>query len=142
MFLYPKVSEAIQGNTLTNGSQTYQFRDPEERSTKSVVRIKDGETVIIGGLIRNEFSQVSTKLPILGDLPFVGGLFRHKGGTSDKNKERELLIFITPHILKDTPAKLAESKKIVLHVREQIAITGFDRQAMISASLNNFERKK
>ncbi len=142
MFLYPKVSEAIQGNTLTNGGQTYQFRDPEERSTKSVVRIKDGETVIIGGLIRNEFSQVSSKVPVLGDLPLVGALFRHKGGDSDKNKERELLIFITPHIVRDTPVKLAEVKKIVLPVREQSALTGFDRQAVISASLNNFEPKK
>jgi len=140
MFLYPKVSEAVQGNTLTSGSSSFQYRDPEERSTKSFVRLKDGETVVIGGLLRHEVTDVRTKLPILGDIPLLGALFRHKGGTSDKNKERELLVFITPHIIKESAKmEIAQVKKVNIPDREQNTFSGFDRTAVINTSLNNFE---
>jgi type IV pilus assembly protein PilQ len=148
MFIYPRVSEATAGNSFTSGNATYQFRDPEERSTKNLVRIKDGETVIVGGLIRNEYSVRRQKIPILGDLPLIGFLFRHKGPLSgetspDKNKERELLVFITPHIIKDTNIELAlGEKKVSLLAREQDRFLGTNRQAAIAATLNNFEKKK
>ncbi|MDD5432936.1 MAG: secretin N-terminal domain-containing protein [Candidatus Omnitrophica bacterium] len=145
MFINPKVSEAIQGNTLTSDGKTNQFRDPEERSSKSLIRIKDGETVIIGGLLRNEFSQVTTKVPFLGDIPILGAVFRHKGGTSDKNKQRELLIFITPHIRKDvitsSSVQLAQAPKQSLPAREQDVALGFNRDLAINSSLRNFEKK-
>ncbi len=76
MFIYPEVSEATAGNTLTSGDQAYTFRDPEVRSTKSIVRIKDGETVIIGGLIRNEFTQVVKKNPYFRRYPFDRSLIQ------------------------------------------------------------------
>ena len=142
MFIYPQVSEATQGNTITSGGQSFQFRDPEVRSTKSVVRIRDNQTVLIGGLIRNEFTQVVKKIPILGDIPIVGALFRHKGGDNDKNKERELIVFITPHIVKDTNLGLVQAKNTGLAAKGQIAISPFDRQSAIDASLNSFEKAK
>ena len=143
MFVYPKVAEAVAGNTLTSGSENFTFRDPEERSTKSIVRVKDGETVVLGGLIRNEITANSSKLPILGDLPIIGMLFRHKGGTADKNKQRELLVFITPHIVKDKPeAKLAKIKNIELPLREQNAVNYSNRDYLIKSSLNNFDKKR
>ena len=65
------------------------------RVLDSTVRLKDGETIILGGLIsENETSKVS-KIPFLGDLPFIGKLFR----TSSKSKVKtELMIYITPHV--------------------------------------------
>lgn len=147
MFIYPKVAEAVAGNSFTSAGSNFQFRDPEERSTKSIVRVKDGETVVIGGLIRNELLVQKTQIPILGDLPLIGSLFRHKGGTSsspDKNKQRELLIFITPHIIKDTAdIKLAQTKKVMLPEREQNTTSaGGSRELAINSSLNSFEKKK
>lgn len=143
MFIYPQVSEATAGNTLTSGGQSYQFRDPEVRSTKSVVRINDNQTVILGGLIRNEFYQTTTKLPILGDLPLIGALFRHKGGSADKNKERELLVFITPHIVKEAGMSgVAAAKKAKMPLREQGGASMLQRQANISKALSNFEKGK
>jgi len=142
MFIYPKVAETVAGSIIVSGGSNFNFRDPEERSTKSVVRIKDGETVVIGGLIRNEFSQVESKIPILGDIPLLGYLFRHKGSDNDKNKERELLIFITPHIIKDTETMLAQGKKIRLPEREQNLATGADRELLINNTLNIFESNK
>lgn len=115
------------------------YKDPEERSTISVVRIKDGETVIIGGLIRNDESETVTKLPILGDIPILGKMFTHK--FKDKNKERELLVFITPRIMKDSTIQLAQAAKPALPEREQGVATAVRRQDIIDASLNNFENK-
>ena len=71
----------------------------------------------------------------------IGALFRHKGSDADKDKERELLVFITPHIVRDSVTELVQARKAVFPEREQDTASGFDRQAFISASLNNFEQK-
>ena len=134
MVIIPSVKDATTSTFNTS------FKDPEERSTKSIVRIKDGETVIIGGLIRKDRSEVVTKMPLLGDIPFLGGLFRHR--YKDKDKDRELLVFITPRIVKDTGIKLAQAKQVSMPEREQSTDSGAVRELAISSSLNNFEKKK
>jgi len=132
MFIFPSVKDATASTFIG-------YKDPEERSTKSVVRINDGETVVIGGLIRHDRSQTDTKLPILGDLPFIGGAFRHKN--KDKDRERELLVFITPHIISSKQIKLKEVKKIDLPIREQNAASGLSRSYMVNSAMNSFEKK-
>jgi len=92
MAVYPKVIQARTGATF--GTQT--FKDPEERGSQSILKVHDGETIIIGGLLRTDDSNTITKLPILGDIPFLGMAFRHKDKSST---ERELIIFMTPHIV-------------------------------------------
>jgi len=140
MFIYPKVAEATAGNSFIVANATYQYRDPEERSTKSMVRVKDGETVILGGLIRKKGNTVITKLPILGDIPVFGKLFTNRN--TDEDRDRELLVFITPHIINDSPVELSQVKTMIVPEREQAAFSGIGRQAVIANSLNTFERKK
>lgn len=60
------------------------------------VRIKDGETLIIGGLIQESEEQTIEKVPVLGDLPVVGALFRN---TFSKRTKEEVVIMVTPHII-------------------------------------------
>jgi type IV pilus assembly protein PilQ len=142
MFIYPEVSEATSGNAITSGGTTFQFRDPEVRSTKSMVRVNDNQTVLIGGLIRNEFNEIVKKVPILGDIPIIGMLFRHKGGTAtnpSKDKQRELIVFITPHIIKDQYTELGAAHKTALLTKDQIGIIPSERRLAIEASLNSFE---
>lgn len=62
------------------------------------VKIKDGETLAIGGLIKDEQYKNSDKIPFLGRLPLIGRLF---GATSDKKAKTDLVIFITPKIIKE-----------------------------------------
>ena len=72
-----------------------------EKSTRQAntqVRVLDGETIIIGGLVQDELQLTRTKIPVLGDLPLLGNLFR---GVVRNNMKTELVIFITPHILKE-----------------------------------------
>jgi type IV pilus assembly protein PilQ len=63
------------------------------------VRIKDGDTLVIGGMINEKESKTVTKVPVLGDIPIVGTMFRSTGTT--KSKE-EMIIMITPKIIYDT----------------------------------------
>lgn len=72
----------------------------------SNIRIKDGETLVLGGLIQEEERKNVTKLPFLGDLPVIGSVFR---STSTSNTKNELVIMITPHIVKDTEDVASET---------------------------------
>ena len=73
------------------------------RSADTVVITPDGQTVVIGGLMRNDSGEVITKIPYLGDIPLLGTLFRHKTTQSQKV---ELIIFVTPHVVQ-YPTQLA-----------------------------------
>ena len=134
MYVYPKVKDA------TTSTFNTAYKDPEERSTKSIVRIKDGETVVIGGLIRHDRSETLTKLPVLGDIPVIGAMFRHRN--KDKDKERELLVFITPHIINSGQVKMEQMQRFSLPIREQSAVTNVNRDYLINSSLNNFDKKR
>lgn len=70
------------------------------------VRIKDGETLIIGGLIQESEQKTVNKIPLLGDLPVVGSLFR---STSTSKAKSELVIMITPKILNDGEGSIADT---------------------------------
>lgn len=138
MFVIPAVAEATTGGTFSGVT----FKDPEIRYTKSMVRVKDGETIVIGGLIRRNSSETITKLPFISDIPFLGKLFTHT--YKDKDRERELLVFITPHIIRDTAIQLAQAKKGALPEREQGTASAAvrKRQEAIDESLKIFETKK
>jgi len=131
MFLYPSVKEA-------RASAMGDYRDPEERGTKSLVRVRDGETVIVGGLIRNDLERVTTQVPIFSDIPIIGALFRHKN--TIKDRQRELLIFITPHIIKDKNIALPKIKETVFFENNSAQGSAAEKQTAIKTSLNSFEK--
>jgi type IV pilus assembly protein PilQ len=92
MFVQPTVSVAKTGATFAGTT----YKDPETRTSIGTLRVKDGETIVVGGLIRQTEETTLKKMPFLGDIPLVGAMFRHK----DKNvNDRELIVFITPHIV-------------------------------------------
>lgn len=66
-----------------------------KRVLDSTVRLKDGETIILGGLIQESISRTTNKIPFLGDIPLLGRLFTNT--FTDKGKS-ELIIFITPYV--------------------------------------------
>lgn len=67
------------------------------KQTSSLVRIREGTTVVIGGLIQNERYKTERKVPFLGDIPYLGIPFR---GIFDSKRRTELVIFITPTIVR------------------------------------------
>jgi type II secretory pathway component GspD/PulD (secretin) len=72
------------------------FQDITTRSVRTMARIKDNETLVIGGLINTNDTSSQQKMPFLGDLPGIGRLFRYDAVNND---DRELVIFVTPHIV-------------------------------------------
>jgi len=68
------------------------------RKASTIVRVKNGETIIIAGLLSEDESTRITKLPILGHIPILGKLFQH---TSINKKKTDLIVEITPQILED-----------------------------------------
>lgn len=73
------------------------------RAADTVAVTADGQTVIIGGLMETDKSTTDTKIPLLGDIPILGNLFKRKQKSDSKT---ELLIFLTPHIVQN-PTELA-----------------------------------
>lgn len=69
-----------------------------KREEKTTVLIGDNETVVLGGLVGSTDNEVETKLPVLGDLPLIGALFRGRRTTERKTN---MIIFLTPHIIDD-----------------------------------------
>ncbi|MEE8166706.1 MAG: type II secretion system secretin GspD, partial [Myxococcota bacterium] len=68
------------------------------RKVDNTVVVNDGETVVIGGLISETFTEIETKVPFLGDIPFLGWLFKTVG---EDRRKTNLLIFLTPHIIRN-----------------------------------------
>lgn len=71
----------------------------DTRQVETQVLVNNGDTVVLGGIYETETRQELDKVPVLGDLPLIGNLFRHSLDTVQK---QELLIFVTPKILKDS----------------------------------------
>jgi len=75
------------------------------RTVETEVMIKDGQTVVIGGLVKSDSSVTTKKIPILGDIPILGFFFNRKNiGASESSpaEKTDLLIFVTARIIKDT----------------------------------------
>lgn len=73
---------------------------PDETSAELVtnIMVKDGQTIVIGGLLRDKITVAKTQVPVIGDLPVIGSLFR---GNADKNERQEVMILLTPHIINE-----------------------------------------
>ncbi len=111
---------------------TGDIKDPEERSATAIMRLKDGQTLFVGGLIKTEVSDTNTKVPILGDIPILGRLFRHK---SKDVQERELLVFLTPHVIQEVESCITNKAKIL--PREQLNSV---KKESVSVALDKFSK--
>ena len=97
---YATVADSVYNENPQTGSRDLAATLLQRRNlTLKNVRIKDGETLVIGGMIREEETKQVNKIPFLGDIPIVGALFR--SSNKDKSKE-EMIIMITPKIVIDT----------------------------------------
>ena len=68
-----------------------------KRTIETTVVIDDGNTLVIGGLIDDQLTRDETKVPCLGDVPYLGWLFKSH---SDSNEKSNLYFFLTPHVIK------------------------------------------
>jgi len=92
----PVLTKLVGQETSPDGNATAPILDTKQAST--LVRVHDGTTIVLGGLIQTENLKNETKVPLLGDLPWVGKLFT---GTFKSKTKEELVIFVTPHIVRE-----------------------------------------
>lgn len=83
------------------GGALGQLRLPQtiQRTVVTKMMLRDRETGIIAGLRQQQFGEKITKIPILGDIPIIGWLFRHRERSADSNRSSNLLILITPTVI-------------------------------------------
>ncbi len=94
MKIRPEVSTATE--FITTGEQKNQIPIVNTSEVETTVRVKDGVTIVIGGLIKDDAAIGNSRVPVLGDIPFLGRAFR--SDTRSTTKE-EIVIFLTPHII-------------------------------------------
>jgi type IV pilus assembly protein PilQ len=90
------VTQDTRGDTVSTSTGDAVAIDTQEISTQ--VLVENGETIVLGGIFQQSSSNDIRKVPLLGDLPIVGYLFKN---SSEIMEKRELLIFVTPKILTD-----------------------------------------
>lgn len=89
--LAPEIS-ARSGGVSVNGNEVPII---DSRSVQTTMRVKDGESIVIGGLSRIDETNTVKKLPILGDIPIIGNFFRHTATSKVKN---EIILLVTPKV--------------------------------------------
>jgi type II secretory pathway component GspD/PulD (secretin) len=95
----PEVSSFFGVSTLTVGGVVNQADIFDDRRISTQVLIPNANTLVMGGMVKDSPTDTSTKVPLLGDIPGLGHLFRSETKIADKDN---LLIFITPTIVQDT----------------------------------------
>jgi len=99
-----------------------------KRQIENTVVVADGETVVIGGLISDDYNDIVSKVPWLGDIPFLGWLFKK---TERKLTKKNLLVFLTPHIVRTEDDLLKETirkrEEYVQHAQGALELTERER---------------
>jgi len=91
MNIHPSITDKTGDKTTPDGKSTFPLISVRE--TDTTVKVRDGQTIIIAGLMQERTQENYTGVPVLGSIPLLGGLFRYKTGTKTNS---ELVIMITP----------------------------------------------
>ena len=108
MEISQEVSDVIETETSGIDSPTIQ-----QRRLQSTVAVKDGQTIALGGLIRDDKEEVRSGVPFVQDLPVIGSLFR---STVMNNDRTELLVLLTPRVARDPE----DARRITDEIRRRI----------------------
>ncbi len=94
----PTIDEVVDRVTINTLVEDSRLGYPviDTRKTESVVRVRSGQTIVLGGLIQDDEKTTDSKVPLLGDIPILGKAFRYKNVTREK---KNLLIFVTATII-------------------------------------------
>ena len=138
MIVSPEISSLTdQSVTIANGVSVPVIA---KRSADTVVVTPNGQPVIIGGLMQNNKTSGESKIPLLGDIPLIGNLFKRQTRNTTKT---ELMIFLTPHIV-ETPSQLValSEKERAAAILPKKAFTDKDMDQFLNELPKNPEKKK
>ncbi|MBI1191317.1 MAG: hypothetical protein GC200_11635 [Tepidisphaera sp.] len=99
MELKPQVSDAVIRDTKDATGAAVTIPDENTNELTTNVMLRDGQTVVLGGLFREQTQSSRNQVPFLGDIPLIGAAFR---GHDDSTERNEIIFMITPHIVNDS----------------------------------------
>jgi len=135
--LCPQVKEIVRWREMVRPSgaaASPELPEIDVRVANTKVTVENGQTIIIGGLIRDKVRHGQTKVPVLGDLPFFGRLFRSDYESKDKT---ELLIFVCPRLVASAVAKAQTELK----TEAKVQLYDFSRIQNMLAALEEKAQK-
>jgi len=135
MMVEPSVAKTVASKISPPSGQATP-RDPKTRTSRTLVRIRSGDTLVVGGLIDRSEQETLQRVPILSGIPLLGEAFKNK---EIDNSSSELIVFITPRILEEpSESRLAAAGQTPAGLREQEPAGA--RQDVIEETLNTLER--
>jgi general secretion pathway protein D len=99
-----------------------------KRSLESTVLVDDGQIVVMGGLIQDDQESSVDKVPLLGDIPFLGGLFKYE---TRSHKKTNLMVFLRPYVLRDESAARALTAERYEYIRNLQGTMGMERNLLL-----------
>jgi len=136
----PQVSEAgavklkifQEVSTVTQDKALVQSADiiTNKRSLESTVLVDDGQIVVLGGLIQDDRESTTDKVPVLGNIPFLGALFKYESRT---HKRTNLMIFLRPVVLKDEKAAASITQDRYDYIRKLQGDTALPATGLLPA---------
>lgn len=101
--------DSVEITTIGTGGASITSPQPvvDKREADTITLVRDGQTVVIGGLRKQTVNQLISKIPLLGDIPLIGWIFRYEG---EETVNSELVVFITPRIIEEPILTETESR--------------------------------
>jgi type IV pilus assembly protein PilQ len=112
LHIMPEFNVFIRRVNLSSESTNVPIVDT--RKVNTIALVQDGQTVVLGGMRKKDVSKGKNKIPLLGDLPLVGALFRFEG---ESTSVTELVVFITPRILEQKPVLSFDEEQTLAETR-------------------------
>ena len=132
-----EVSDVVARQNRVSGNESGNLPIVRRRKANTCVRVKEGDAIVIGGLVESQERTDDKKVPGLSGVPLIGGLFTSKNNTTEK---KEMVIFITPRLMKDAKDPLASRHKMISiedelkGLRELVGMLGGENQADANSS--------
>lgn len=105
-----EVSDVASRQTQVTGDNSGNLPVIRRRKADTCVRVKEGDAIVLGGLIETQEQSSEKKVPVLGDIPLISGLFR---STKSNSIEKEVIIFITPRLMKEGKSAFSDRHKLI-----------------------------
>ncbi len=135
MTIMPEITDLT--NRTTQVTEDLAVPVLTKRTATTTVTVRDGQTIVLGGLISDEFEKRIRKVPLLGDLPLLGILFRSE---FQQGTTTELLIVLTPHVI-TSPADTDRVRDLTEEQIDRLSLTEQERESMRKSTVTPVDRK-
>ncbi|MHC4416411.1 MAG: secretin N-terminal domain-containing protein [Planctomycetota bacterium] len=135
MVITPEITDLT--NRTTQITEDLEVQILTKRTATTTVTVRDGQTIVIGGLISDQWEQRVRKVPLLGDVPVLGKLFRSE---FEDSTTTELLIVLTPHVI-TSPAELNRVRELTDGEIDRLSLSPREKDGLRRSRLDYVEHK-